>query len=145
MKKVLVGLDGSKREKSVLDAAAGLARRTGAKLVLFRSIGLPTELPAEAYALPPAEVQGLLESRAKAAIDALAAGVPKELVDKTRVHIGSPWQELCQIAKEEDVDLIIVGSHGYDALDRVLGTTAAKIVNHADRAVLVVRQAERLA
>jgi nucleotide-binding universal stress UspA family protein len=38
-----------------------------------------------------------------------------------------------------DVDLIVIGSHGYGALDHVLGTTAAKVVNHADRSVLVVR------
>jgi nucleotide-binding universal stress UspA family protein len=42
------------------------------------------------------------------------------------------------------VDLIVIGSHGYDALDRLLGTTAAKVVNHADRSVLVVRAAERI-
>ncbi|HVU00723.1 MAG TPA: universal stress protein [Polyangiaceae bacterium] len=38
-----------------------------------------------------------------------------------------------------------MGSHGYGTLDRVLGTTAAKVVNHAARSVLVVRDAARLA
>ena len=40
----------------------------------------------------------------------------------------------------ETFDLIVIGSHGYGAIDRVLGTTAAKVVNHADRTVLVVRE-----
>ena len=40
--------------------------------------------------------------------------------------------------------MIVIGSHGYDTLDKVLGTTAAKIVNHADRSVLVVRDADRI-
>jgi nucleotide-binding universal stress UspA family protein len=48
------------------------------------------------------------------------------------------------IATEEDVDLIVIGSHGYHDADRVLGTTAAKVVNHADHSVLVVRAPERL-
>ena len=47
-------------------------------------------------------------------------------------------------AREEDVDLIVLGSHGFDVLDRIVGTIAAKVVNHADRAVLVVRSPERL-
>lgn len=34
---------------------------------------------------------------------------------------------------------IVIGSHGHGGIDRVLGTTAAKLVNHADRNVLVVR------
>jgi universal stress protein F len=47
-------------------------------------------------------------------------------------------------AAENDVDMIVIGSHGYHGLDRVLGTTAAKVVNHADRSVLVVRDSQRL-
>jgi nucleotide-binding universal stress UspA family protein len=46
---------------------------------------------------------------------------------------------VCKEAHQEDVDLIMVGSHGYSGVDRLLGTTAAKVVNHADRSVLVVR------
>ena len=35
--------------------------------------------------------------------------------------------------------LVIIGSHGYGGIDHLLGTTAARIVNHADRPVLVFR------
>jgi len=35
----------------------------------------------------------------------------------------------------------VIGSHGYGGLDRLLGTTAARVVNHADRNVLIVRNA----
>jgi nucleotide-binding universal stress UspA family protein len=38
--------------------------------------------------------------------------------------------------------LIVIGSHGYGGLDRVLGTTAARVVNHALCSVLVVRPPE---
>jgi nucleotide-binding universal stress UspA family protein len=34
---------------------------------------------------------------------------------------------------------VVLGSHGYSGFDRILGTTAAKVVNHCDRSVLVVR------
>jgi nucleotide-binding universal stress UspA family protein len=60
------------------------------------------------------------------------------------VAVGTPWQAICEMAKTENVDLIMVGSHGYQGLDRLIGTTAAKIVNHADRSVLVVRDTPRL-
>lgn len=144
MKKILVGVDGSTRQKPVLSAAVELARRTRAKLVLFRAVSLPTELPAAAYMMHPDEVTKILEKRAQAALEEAMREVPSELIEKLHVAIGVPWQAICRAAIEDDVDMVVVGSHGYDTLDKVLGTTAAKIVNHADRAVLVVRAAERI-
>ena len=55
---------------------------------------------------------------------------------------GEGADAICSAAREHDVDLIVIGSHGYGILDRLLGTTAAKVVNHADRSVLVVRSHE---
>jgi nucleotide-binding universal stress UspA family protein len=144
MKKILVGLDGSPRQGAVLAAASDLARRTQAKLVLFRAVSIPTELPPEAYLMPPDEVTRVLERRARVDVDEAAKTLPSELIESSVVAVGTPWQSICNTAKEIDVDLIVIGSHGYDVLDRVLGTTAAKVVNHADRSVMVVRAPERL-
>lgn len=144
MKKVLVGLDGSDRERGVLDAAVGLCRKAAAKLLLFRSVGFPHEVPVEAYSMSPDDLLKLLEKGAVDALEKLQADVPPELRGGVRVLIGTPWQSIEKAAREADVDLIVIGSHGYQTLDRVLGTTAAKVVNHADRAVLVVRAPERL-
>lgn len=143
MKTILVGLDGTSGERDVLGAARELARRTGARLLLFRAIGLPTALPPDAHQLAPHEVTAMLEREAQAALETAAASVPGEHVAGVRVAIGTPWEAICRVAKEENCDLVVIGSHGYDTLDRVLGTTAAKVVNHADRSVLVVRSAER--
>ena len=145
MKKLLVCLDGSPRETGVLHAAVAFARNSGARLVLFRSVGIPAELPVDAYSMAVDEVPRLLERRARAALEALAGTIPEELRGGVRVEIGTPWQSIERAAAEENADLIVIGSHGYQALDRVLGTTAAKVVNHADRSVLVVRAADRLA
>lgn len=144
MKKILVGVDGSERQSAVLAAATELARRTRAKLVLFRAVSLPTELPPEAYMMPPDEVTKILERRAQVAVEEAARVVPADVMDRYHVAIGTPWQAICRAATDDDVDMIVVGSHGYGGLDRILGTTAAKVVNHADRTVLVVRAAERI-
>ena len=39
----------------------------------------------------------------------------------------------------DTADLVVIGSHGYGGLDRLLGTTAAKVANRAPCSVLVVR------
>ena len=144
MKKILVGLDGSPRAPGLLAAAVRLARSTGAQVHLFRGVGVPFDVPAVAMSVAPAELPALLEREARQALEGFARHLPAELVCGVSVALGSPWQAVCEAALREDADLIVIGSHGYGALDRVLGTTAAKIVNHADRSVLVVRAPERL-
>jgi nucleotide-binding universal stress UspA family protein len=144
MKKMLVALDGSVRQEGVLAAAAALARKTSATLVLFRSVGVQPDVPIEAYGMNPDEVPRLLEERARRDLEKLAVSLPAEVRGPVRVAIGAAWESIEAAARAEDADLIVIGSHGYGGLDRLLGTTAAKVVNHADRAVLVVRAPERL-
>ena len=144
MKRILVGLDASPRSKDVLDVGVRLAKGLGAKLILFRGVGIPIEIPHEAYSIEPASLGDLLEASAKAYLDDVAKSLPAGLVERVHVALGTPWQTICKAAKDENVDLIIIGSHGYDALDHLIGTTAGRVVNHADRSVLVVRAADRV-
>ena len=142
--KFLVGLDGSDRAKDVLHCAAAVARKAGAKLILFRAVGVPVEVPSQAYNMSPNDLGTLLEKHAYDDLLKLAQPLGAELLAGVRVVLGSSWQAICDAAKAEHASLIVIGSHGYGALDRVLGTTAAKVVNHADRSVLVVRAGQLL-
>src|SRR5678815_3893631 len=126
MKRILVGLDGSPRSQAVLTAAVDVTRRFEAKLLLFRGVGIPDGIPGEVWQLDPNTLVQVMRDAAQVYLDDCARGVPAELLDGTRVAVGSPWQSVCQAAVDEHVDLIVIGSHGYGALDRLLGTTAAK-------------------
>lgn len=139
MDRILVGLDASPRAKGVLDAAIDLARRVGGKLVLFRGVGIPMEIPHEAYSMSPAALAEMLEEEAQKYLNKLAATVPEGMLLEAVVGVGNPWQAICHAAHEKKCDLIVIGSHGYSGLDKLLGTTAAKVVNHATQSVLVVR------
>jgi nucleotide-binding universal stress UspA family protein len=140
MKRILVCLDSSTRAPAVLASARDLATRTGAKLAVFRSVGLPPEIDREFLAISPNAVVDQLVARAKDELTALSRDVPSDALEGVYVRVGTPWDAICTEAKERDADVIVIGSHGYGGLDRILGTTAAKVVNHADRSVLVVRQ-----
>ncbi len=144
MKKILVGLDGSPRAAGVLAAAIRLARATSARVQLFRAVGVPPDVPEIAWSIAPAQLEVVLQREALEALEALARDLPVQLVAGESVALGVPWQGICQAARRENADLIVIGSHGYGGADRLLGTTAAKVVNHADRSVLVVRTPERL-
>jgi nucleotide-binding universal stress UspA family protein len=144
VRRILVGLDGSPREASVLTAAQDLALRFDAHLLLFRAVGLPPEIPPEAWQNPELTVEEFLERRARDALSKSAATLCEALIAKHTLEVvmATPWQGLCDTAQSRDVDLIVIGSHGYGGLDRVLGTTAARVVNHALCSVLVVRPPE---
>lgn len=146
MKKILVALDGSPRAEQVLASALSLARMSGGKLVLLRAFGLPPAMPASVWALPAdGTLVDALREDAAVYLNASAKTVPAEFLAGVRVAMGVPWQAVCDDARDQQVDLIVIGSHGYGVLDHFLGTTAAKIVNHADRSVLVVRSLPKAA
>jgi universal stress protein F len=138
MKTILVGLDGSPRADGVLAYAEWLARSMGSKLVLFRSFGIPPDMTL-AWPASDQTLELALQTQAQKYLDSCAAKVPSDLLGRVRVDLGVPWQAVCEAARDESVDLIVIGSHGYSGIDHLIGTTAAKIVNHADRPVLVVR------
>jgi len=139
MKRILAALDASARAPFVRDSASELALRTGAKLILFRSVGLPGHIDESSVVHPQAELSDAMQREAEIDLKRHADACAPGLVERTLVQIGVPWEAICSAAKRSEADLIVIGSHGYSGLDRLLGTTAAKVVNHADRNVLVVR------
>lgn len=143
IKRILVGLDGSQRAPAVLAAAVELAQLANAKLVVFRAVGLPPELPHELFELTDRRVEEVLLRNAEEDLRRLTAEVPPERIERLATMLATGWDGICRAAREHEVDMVVIGSHGYGTLDRLLGTTAAKVVNHADRNVLVVRSQAR--
>ena len=141
IKRILVGLDGSPREAYVLAAAQELALRFDAQLLLVRAVGLPPEIPAEAWQDPKLSVQEYLQKKAREGLEQCARGLPESMRSRSalEVVVATPWQGICMSAEAYGAQLIVIGSHGYSGLDHVLGTTAARIVNHAKCSVFVVR------
>jgi nucleotide-binding universal stress UspA family protein len=138
---ILVALDGSERAPAVLTKAVAAASAQGERLMLFRSIGLPADVPQDLWRSTNEPLLDVLDHRARAYLAECEATVPAAMRAGTRVVIGSPWQSICETAHRLSCDLVVIGSHGYSGVDRVLGTTAAKVVNHAPCSVLVVRAA----
>lgn len=141
MKRILAALDGSPRAPKVLEAATQLAELAGAKLVLYRAITVWPDLPREALVETDLRLEDVLVANARTDLQRIADTLRPGLLEQIVTTFATPWDGICRAAKERAVDLIVIGSHGYGGIDRLLGTVAAKVVNHADRNVLVVRTA----
>jgi nucleotide-binding universal stress UspA family protein len=137
--KIVVGIDGSPRSAGVLAAAREVAERSRARLVLVHAVSLPAGVPPEYYVYPPEKMPEVLERDARKLLEGYARELPKELEYVLRPSVGTAWNTLCGVAKDEQAELIVIGSHGYGGMDRLLGTTAARVVNHAACSVMVVR------
>ncbi len=135
--RILAAVDGSERAPHVVASAIELASKFGAEVVLFRVVALPQEFPPAA-AVAPTHVDREVVQSAEADLTRLAASQPNVRVEPAFVYGGQPWRAIVEHAQKIDADLIVVGSHGWTGWDRVLGTTAGKVANHADRSVLVV-------
>jgi universal stress protein F len=139
MKRILVALDGSPQAPRVLEAAARLAELVGGKLVLYRAITVSPDLPRHVLVETDRRLEDTLLANARDDLGGAAAHLRPNLVEKLVTAFAIPWDGICRAARECEADLIVIGSHGYGGIDRILGTTAGKVVNHADRNVLVVR------
>jgi nucleotide-binding universal stress UspA family protein len=107
---------------------------------LFRSVGVPADVPEDFWKTTEEPLLELLQRRAKDYLSSCAATVPPELAPECEVAVGVAWQAICDEARRRKADLVVIGSHGYSGIDRLIGTTAAKVVNHAPCPVLVVRK-----
>ena len=146
--KLVLGYDGSECSKKALESAAQLAgAMPGSTVVVVYayefSVGyVPTGM-TDSPLMMSAEfddhvqlVRGFGEQQvAEAAAVLAAAGVTAT----TLVHEGRPVEGLLEAAKEQNADLIVVGTHGEGAMSAAfLGSTALKLLHHSDVPVLVV-------
>jgi nucleotide-binding universal stress UspA family protein len=139
MKKILLAIDGS----SFSEEAAQLTQEflhawPQAELIVLYVIP-PRSYPMDAGVIvPDIEVADQAEvDEAKKSFDAQFANQPRARFVSSR---GVPAEVICDLAAKEDVDLIVVGSHGKGAVRRaLLGSVSQAVVHQATKPVLVVR------
>lgn len=136
---MLVPIDFSERSLEVLAQASALAKQFGAELHLAHIYepDFPlTTVMAMPIALPPVQVgQGVrrhLKDTAKKLGIELRPG-------HTHAVEGRPFEEICRIAREEAIDLMVVATRGNTGLKHLLlGSTAERIVRYSPCPVLVM-------
>ena len=131
---IVVGTDGSDNATCAVTCAAGLARDTGAELVVVCAVGL---LAAAASHGMHREINEQLEC--EWAERARLPGVRM----RTEVRDGNPVQVLLAVADDVDADLIVVGSRGFGGFpELLLGSTSTQLAQRSRRPVLIVPMAD---
>ena len=136
---VLVPTDGSESIAAVLDHAIPLAEANDATVhalyVADRRIALAaTDENRES-------VRGALDERGRDALDEVETRCRKAGVDvTTAARDGVPDREILSYVADEDVDVVVMGTHGRTGRDRIahLGSVAERVVTDAAVPVFVV-------
>lgn len=139
-KKILVAIDGSEESDLAFKKAVNIAKRNGASLLVVHVIDtrafqnmttIDGTLVNEAQKVAQATMSDYVEQAHKQGLDDVSTviefGMPKPIIGK-------------ELPKEHDIDLIIVGATGLNAVERLfIGSVSEYIIRHASCDVLVVR------
>jgi nucleotide-binding universal stress UspA family protein len=136
-RRILVAVENSAADRTILAHVAELARITGATLLLVHV--------ADGWAARHFDELKLRESEEMKGdrdyLERVAAGLAAQgLTAETRLAMGDPASELIRVAGEEQVDLIAMSTHGHRFLaDVIHGTTADRVRHLVKVPVLLLR------
>jgi nucleotide-binding universal stress UspA family protein len=145
VKKILFPTDFSEYSNHALKYAVALSERFKAKLVVLHVCEHPIAgTGIEAYHLAVPEYVVDLEQQERKALDALTAELRERHLDVEPVFIiGKAYQEIVKAAKQREVDVITMATHGSKGISHfVFGSTAEKVVRLAPCPVLTVKHPE---
>jgi universal stress protein A len=139
---ILFPTDFSEAADQAFESAVFLAEAHNAELVVLHVVDqLHGFTHYEILALTPMEIVERLVKHAHENMQALINRVKDRVAATETVREGTTWEVICDAAKEENIDIIVMASQGRTGLSHALiGSVAEKVARHASCPVLVVRQ-----
>jgi len=129
--RILVPLDGSEQARSALPYARALAGAKGT-IILLTVVPSSEELATENGGEPLQAALNVVAEEVRTAGQAV----------ETQVLAGDPAQQIVAAAANGGAEMIVIGSHGRGAIDRLIhGSVADKVAREATVPVMVVRSA----
>ena len=127
MKTIIVGYDDAEASQRALERAAQLTKAFGSELVVTSVVPIMTSIGRSGGPIDPADppAKHLAElSRARDYLD--GQGVAADY----QPAVGNPADTIVQLAQERGADLIVVGTHEPNVLERLLGQSVSESVSH---------------
>ncbi len=141
-RKIMIATDGSELVKRAVDLAIEIAKLSEAKLYVVHVIAL--EGNSIIHSRDEEQKKALKEQlivEGKKAIDYVEnIGRTANVRVESTILEGNPANEILDFAEKNDIDLIVMGTHGKTGIQRLLiGSVSENVVRHSERAALVAR------
>ncbi len=144
LKSILVGTDFSLCAARALGFAVSMAASQGARIHILHVLMEPIQAFDVAGALPYVDVstQREWEEAARRRLARAVASAQKRGVSATSELLwGRPSDAIIETAKKMKASLVVLGTHGRTALEKLLiGSTAERVVRLSPVPVLTVRE-----
>ena len=146
--KFLFATDGTKYSECALETIGKFNLSDGDELKIISVVDMAVPLAVDIYAgYLPSTVE--IEQSAKENAERIVTETKEKMQSlfpnisfnlTTEILIGSPESKIVETANRMKADLIIVGSHRYNRLERIfLGSVSDSVIHHAPCSVLVIR------
>ena len=136
-KKILVPLDGSELAEVALPYAEEMAGRLGVGVTL---IYVTESAEDQSHHMLQYYIHGMADATRHGAESHLKRPEGKEIKAESAILVGHPAEEIVNYADKEDIDLIVMATHGRSGIKRWgLGSIADKVVRAAKQPTLLIR------
>lgn len=145
LKRILVPTDFSESARHALRYGCSFSREYEAELLLLHVVeNLTVGYASDLFPVPMAEVFEEISGYARAELAKLGAEAREKGIGVRELVVqGKPSAEIVRVAREETVDMIVLGTHGKGMLDKALfGSTAERVIRRAPCPVLTVGLSE---
>jgi nucleotide-binding universal stress UspA family protein len=142
MKKILIPTDFSKHAEHALKVAAQIARKNNGELILLHMLELPhqgSDAMGSGKNIP--EIMFFKNAAIQKLEDLMDADYLDGLKISEAVQFEMAFDGILNISKKNDVDLIVMGSHGASGYKEMfVGSNAEKVVRHSEVPVLIIKE-----
>lgn len=140
MKKIIVPVDFSEHSVYAMEAAAILAKRNNAQILALHMLELSESSFSEQGTNQPLDSIFFYKRAEQEFEDFLKQDFLKEVKVIPVIKKYKVFKEVNDVAKHENADLIIMGSHGTSGINEIfVGSNTERVVRHSETPVLVVK------
>ncbi len=141
MNKILVPVDFSEHSEYALEVAATLAKKYKAKIVVLHMLGLSEAVFTKDDSQEFMEAQFYMKLSKKRFSEFLDKPYLKGIEVSETIQNYKIFSEINDVAKEQNIDLIVMGSHGTGGLGEIfVGSNTEKVVRTSEVPVLVIKK-----
>ncbi|MFM2135569.1 MAG: hypothetical protein RL021_969 [Bacteroidota bacterium] len=143
IRKLLVPSDFSSESANALLYAVSLAQKVGCRVTVYHAVHFPLVDPhGIATAMSQSDLEELARKRLMAFVEEVMASTGFRQIE-TAIGTGFAVDAIADFAKQQEVDLVVMGTHGAEGISAILGTNTAELMEKCGCPILSVPAAVR--
>ena len=140
MKNIIVPIDFSHQSEIALKIASKIALKSNSELIVMHMLELSPAIMSNTEYIPQVHLVHLMKVTEKRFNEFLDKPYLKEVKITPVIKHYKVFNEVSEVAKKHDADLIVMGSHGSEGLEELfIGSNTEKVVRNSEIPVLVVK------